>query len=85
LQHPYSTVCGEWCILFLLLYYSNHELTSIYDLFQQHSDLLSNDYLVNKFIFCISGVKNDVIDKPFLEKQMMSLPKWRNVFKWFQK
>lgn len=80
LQFPFSTACGQWCIFFLILYYTNHSFNCIYNFFKKNNDLLYNDYLVNNFIENLADVKLDVIDKDFLSQQI-AVPKWRNNLK----
>lgn len=70
LQHPLSTTCGEWCILFILCYLSGHSLKCILNLFENSPDLLLNDYAVNKFVNKISGKRRHVINKKFLREQI---------------
>ncbi len=70
LQHPLSTTCGEWCIFFILTYITGHSLKCIHQLFENNSDLLFNDYAVNKFVNKISGKRKRFIDLKFLKKQL---------------
>ncbi len=72
LQHPLSTACGQWCIFFCCAHFSDHSLQCISEHFSQQSDLLVNDYLVNKFVNDIlpDDSMYKVIDRNFLKKQI---------------
>ena len=71
LQHPFSTACGQWCIFFSCAVFSDHSLKNVSDFFDMQSDLLVNDYVVNKFINSILPNDNihKVIDRSFVKKQ----------------
>jgi len=72
LQHPLSTACGQWCIFFCCAFFSDHELKDISSHFSQESDLLANDYFVNKFVnlILVDDKSYKVLDRDFLEKQI---------------
>lgn len=70
LQHPLSTTCGEWCIMFILCYVTGHSLKCLVNMFKSSTDLLLNDYAVNKFVNKISGKRRRLIDRQFLQEQI---------------
>lgn len=81
LQHPLSTACGQWCIFFCCAYFSNHSLKEISKFFRGKANLLTNDFLVNKFVNKIlpHDEHYKVIDRKFLKKQFAVSKKCWNV------
>jgi len=71
LQHPLSTVCGQWCLYFV---YQMSQHVPINEVFKQFVNsppyFLENDYKVNTFVRDIFGIELDVINKTFLKSQL---------------
>ena len=71
LQHPLSTSCGQWCIFFCCCFFTDHSLRQIKNFFSKNSNLLKNDYLVNKFVNDLFDYDEnyEVIDMEFVKNQ----------------
>ena len=71
LQHPLSTSCGQWCIFFCCSFFTDHSLCKIKNFFSKNSNLLKNDYLVNKFVNDLFDFDDnyEVIDMEFVQNQ----------------
>lgn len=68
LQHPLSSVCGQYCCLYILKRTEGFDMHSIITSFT--NDLIQNDILVNLIIEKTFCVDYDVISFPFLSKQI---------------
>jgi len=68
LQHPESTACGQWCILFVWHQILGHDINCLASRFT-HENHLRNDWEVTHFINRIFNTKLKALDLPFVKKQ----------------
>jgi len=82
LQHPLSTACGQWCLLFVWQQLLGHPLNCLIKRFQRHGDNpLLNDREVTSFMNEIFNTKLKVLDAKFAENQIAkSLSENRKTF-----
>lgn len=69
LQHPLTTVCGQWCIFFILYASVHDNIDKMYALFSK-TNLFKNDHRVNYYINKMFKKNHKVIEKNFLKKQI---------------
>lgn len=69
LQYPLTTVCGQWCIFFLLYASAYIPMQEMYTIFSSKKTLI-NDHKVNFYINKLFKTKHKVIEKKFLKAQM---------------
>jgi len=72
LQSPFSTVCGQYCMHFILMRSRGYTMEEIVNEFSSY-DLTSNDRRVNNFARRNFGVKMDIYDSSFLLPRINSL------------
>ena len=68
IQHPLSSVCGQYCCFYILKRSQGFEMLDIVSAFTD--DLLLNDIMVNRTVEKNFQVDLDVIDIPFLNMQV---------------
>ena len=81
LQHPFSTVCGQWCMFFILLRCRGKSMREIINLFTCKNKI-ANDLMVNAAVEQEFKTDQDVIDKKFIRDHMKSASR-KNVPKLF--
>lgn len=74
LQSHFSTVCGDYCIFFLIHMAKNYSLEIIVNLLNDAGDVFSNDALIYSYIrerYPESDIKNlSIVDYPFIFSQL---------------
>jgi len=73
LQHPFSTVCGQWCLFFVYHMSCDIPLKDVVSKFKPITDFLQKDYFVNRFVYNIFGLNLDVLDRDFIFEQITRL------------
>lgn len=68
LQHPLSTTCGQWCLLFIHEQCKGDNLRQFISHFTR--DLSINDYEMNTFVQQIFDINEPVRDSNFLQDQL---------------
>ena len=87
LQHPLSTTCGQWCLYFILRRCQGWSMKAILKPFYSKRPLI-NDHVVNVVDEKNFKIKESVIDKKFVRrqiaKQMSESPLWKKILlmKW---
>ena len=69
LQHPLTTVCGQYCCFYIWRKCKGDSLKDIVSLFSRE-DFILNDTAVNNALEEEFEIDLDVIDTPFLKKQI---------------
>ena len=68
IQYPFSSVCGQYCMYFILRRSMNRTMSGIISQFTE--DNLENDIMVNSVIESSFNVDLDVFDAEFVGKQI---------------
>lgn len=69
IQHPKSTVCGQYVMFYILQRCNGYSIDEIVQMFDKNN-LIQNDVLVNDYVEKQFGVDLDVFDAYFLNKQI---------------
>lgn len=72
LQHPFSIVCGQYCVYFLCNRADGHSFETILGHFSSHS-LKRNDLIVAEFMNKTFKHKFEIWDKKWLKKQLTNV------------
>jgi len=70
LQHPYTTVCGQYCIFYIIQRCNGLSFEKIIDLFSD-KEFLMNDTVVNAAVEGIFDIDLNVINKNFISNQIV--------------
>ena len=67
LQHPLSTVCGHYCVLYVLNYAKGRNLDHLLSKFDKN--YLENDYVVHEYVSSAFGVNVPLLDVDMIVNQ----------------
>lgn len=79
LQHPVSTVCGQYCMFYIWCKCKGKTLQQIVDLFPQGNHFVTNDTMVNAAIEQLFKTDQEVFDKQFMSSSIMKSKNMKQV------